>query len=64
VSNSFTSIVFPSAAARLADARARIAAIDPPLVIIASTRSAADEFAFSLAADRGATFGISRSSGS
>ena len=57
-----TSIVLPSAAARLADARARIAAIDPPIAIIAATRSAADEFAFSLAAEKGATFGISRSS--
>jgi hypothetical protein len=58
----FTSIVLPSAAARLADARARIAAIDPPMAIIAATRFAADEFAFSLAAEKGATFGISRSS--
>jgi hypothetical protein len=58
----FTSIVLPSAAARLADARARIAAIDPPIAIIAATRSAADEFAFSLAVGKGATFGISRSS--
>ena len=57
-----TSIVLPSAAARLADARARVAAIEPPFVIIAATRAAADEFAFSLAVEKGATFGISRSS--
>src|SRR5687768_14733548 len=62
VATSLISIVLPSAAARLAEARARIAALNPPIVIVASTRSAADEFAFSLAAEKGATFGISRSS--
>ena len=56
------SIVLPSAASRLADARARIAALDPPLVIVAATRAAADEFAFSIAEAKGATFGITRSS--
>ena len=57
-----TSIVLPSAASRLAEARARIAAIEPPLVIVAATRAAADEFAFSIAEATGATFGITRSS--
>ena len=57
-----TSIVLPSAASRLADARARLVAIEPPLVIVAATRAAADEFAFSIAEAKGATFGITRSS--
>jgi len=58
----FTSIVLASAASRVAEARARIAAIEPPLVIVAATRAAADEFAFSIAEAKGATFGITRSS--
>ncbi len=57
-----TSIVLPSAASRLDDARARLVAIEPPLVIVAATRAAADEFAFSIAEAKGATFGITRSS--
>lgn len=57
-----TSIVLASAAARLDAARARILEIDPPILVIAATRAAADEFAFSIAHARGATFGITRSS--
>lgn len=57
-----TAIVFPSAAARLDAARERLRDLEPPLLLIAPTRSAADEFAFSIAAERGATFGITRSS--
>jgi len=57
-----TSIVLPSAAARLDAARARILEIDPPILVIAATRAAADEFAFSIANTKGATFGITRSS--
>jgi CRISPR/Cas system-associated exonuclease Cas4 (RecB family) len=56
------SIVLPSAASRLAEARRRITAIEPPLVIVSATRSAADEFAFSIAEAKGATFGVTRSS--
>lgn len=41
-------------------ARKAIGTIDPPLLIVAPTRSAADEFALSLAAQRGATFGVTR----
>jgi hypothetical protein len=52
----------PSASSRLAEARARIATIEAPLVIVAGTRAAADEFAFSLAETKGATFGITRAS--
>ena len=57
-----TSIVLPSASARLAGARDRIAGLEPPVVIVAPTRAAADEFAFSLAHLKGATFGVTRSS--
>ncbi|HYE85963.1 MAG TPA: PD-(D/E)XK nuclease family protein [Vicinamibacterales bacterium] len=57
-----TSIVLSSADARLALARERVLAIQPPLLVIAATRAAADEFAFSLAERAGATFGITRSS--
>ena len=65
-----TTIVFASAAARLSAARSRaLAALagggqagGGPLLIVAPTRSAADEFAFSLAAETGATFGVTRSS--
>src|SRR5262249_640293 len=56
------SFVFPSAAARLDAARARLIQIEPPILLIAPTRAAADEFAFSLASQRGATFGITRAS--
>ena len=37
-------------------------ALQPPILVIASTRAAADEFAFSIAVDKGATFGITRAS--
>jgi len=57
-----TAIVLPSAAARLDAARARLRDLTPPILLIASTRAAADEFAFSIAAEKGATFGITRSS--
>ncbi|HEX8031854.1 MAG TPA: PD-(D/E)XK nuclease family protein [Vicinamibacterales bacterium] len=56
------SFVFPSAAARLDAARTRLMEIDPPVLVIAPTRAAADEFAFSLASERGATFGVTRAS--
>jgi len=59
---SLTPIVFASADARLSEARKHASKASPPLLIVAPTRSAADEFAFSLAADSGATFGITRSS--
>ena len=36
--------------------------IDPPVLVVAPTRAAADEFAFSLASAKGATFGVTRSS--
>ena len=36
--------------------------IDPPVLVVAPTRAAADEFAFSLASEKGATFGVTRSS--
>jgi len=58
----FTSIVLPSAAARLDAARATLAGVEPPILIVGTTRAAADEFAFSLAASTGATFGITRAS--
>ena len=57
-----TSIVLPSAAARLAAARSHVKSMTPPVLIVAPTRAAADEFAIGLAADAGATFGITRSS--
>ena len=57
-----TAIVFPSGAARLDAARARLRDCKPPILLVATTRAAADEFAFSIAAETGATFGITRSS--
>jgi ATP-dependent helicase/nuclease subunit B len=54
------SIVSPSSASRLAAARSRLDAATPPILIVAASRSAADEFALDLAATRGATFGVSR----
>ena len=57
-----TSFVSAASARRLSDARARVLAIEPPILIIAASRGAADEFALSLAAEKGATFGITRSS--
>jgi len=62
VTTPFTSIVFPSAAVRLDAARTRLQALDPPVLVIAPTRAAADEFAFSIAVQKGATFGITRMS--
>ncbi len=58
----FTSIVFPSAAVRLDAARTRLQELEPPVLVIAPTRAAADEFAFSIAVEKGATFGITRMS--
>jgi hypothetical protein len=57
-----TSFVSAAAAARLEDARRRVLAIGPPVLIIGASRGAADEFALSIAAEKGATFGITRSS--
>ena len=57
-----TSFVFAAGADRLAGARARVLALDPPILVIGASRAAADEFALSIAAEKGATFGISRSS--
>lgn len=57
-----TSIVLPSAAARLAAAQEQVLALEPPILVVAATRAAADEFAFALAERKGATFGITRSS--
>ena len=57
-----TSFVSAAGARRMSDARERVLAIEPPLLIIAATRAAADEFALSLAAEKGATFGVTRSS--
>ncbi|MBY0494836.1 MAG: exodeoxyribonuclease V subunit gamma [Cyanobacteria bacterium] len=62
MAKSLTSIVLPSAAARLDAARAQIAAVAPPILVIAATRAAADEFAFSIAHAKGATFGVTRAS--
>ena len=57
-----TSIVAAASADRLAGARTRVLAVDPPILVIGASRSAADEFALSIAAEKGATFGITRSS--
>jgi ATP-dependent helicase/nuclease subunit B len=62
VTKTFISIVLPSAVARLEAARAEVLKVDPPILVVGATRAAADEFAFSLAAGKGATFGITRSS--
>ena len=53
-------IVSPSSATRLAAARSRLNGVEPPILIVAASRAAADEFALALAVDRGATFGVSR----
>jgi len=53
-------IVSPSSAARLAAARSHLETVKPPILIVGASRAAADEFALGLAADRGATFGITR----
>ena len=57
-----TAIVAEASAARLEAARRRVLAMDPPILVLAPTRSVADEFALSLAVERGATFGITRAS--
>jgi ATP-dependent helicase/nuclease subunit B len=57
-----TSFVSASGASRLSDARALVMAIEPPILIIGASRAAADEFALALAAEKGATFGVTRSS--
>ena len=57
-----TSIVSAASADRLADARRLVLALEPPILVIGASRSAADEFALSIAAEKGATFGITRSS--
>src|SRR5687767_3680770 len=57
-----TSFVSAASASRLSAARAQVLAIEPPILIIGANRAAADEFALSLAAEKGATFGITRSS--
>ena len=53
-------IVSPSSTVRQAAAKARLVGVEPPLLIVAASRGAADEFALALAADRGATFGVTR----
>ena len=57
-----TSLVSAASADRLAAARTRVLSLAPPILVIGTSRSAADEFALAIAAERGATFGISRSS--
>src|SRR5688572_17275716 len=57
-----TSFVSAAGARRISDARERVLAIEPPILIMAATRAAADEFALALAAEKGATFGVTRSS--
>ncbi len=53
-------MVSPSSAARLAQARKSLDAAKPPILIVSASRAAADEFALALAAERGATFGVTR----
>jgi len=60
VSRSLLSIVSPSSATRLAQARASLDAVTSPILIVGASRAAADEFALALAAERGATFGVTR----
>ena len=57
-----TSFVSTAGARRLSDARERVLAAEPPILIVAATRAAADEFALSLAVEKGATFGVTRAS--
>ena len=57
-----TPIVSAASADRLAGARRRVLALEPPILVIGASRSAADEFALSIAVEKGATFGITRSS--
>ena len=53
-------IVSSSSTVRQDAAKARLVGVEPPLLIVAASRGAADEFALALAADRGATFGVTR----
>ena len=62
MAKNLTSIVVASAESRLSAARQHAIKAAPPLLIVAPTRSAADEFAFSIAREKGATFGVTRSS--
>ena len=55
-----TSFVAAAGARRLAEARAHVLSIEPPILIIGASRAAADEFAVSLAAEKGASFGVTR----
>jgi superfamily I DNA/RNA helicase len=54
--------VSAAAGARLADARRLVLAVEPPVLIVGASRAAADEFALAIAADKGATFGVTRAS--
>lgn len=60
VPKTVASIVSPSSAARIGAATAQLSKVEPPILIVAASRGAADEFALRLAAGRGATFGVSR----
>lgn len=60
MSKSTVSIVSPASATRLAQARTSLDAVKPPILIVGASRAAADEFALTLAAGRGATFGVTR----
>jgi ATP-dependent helicase/nuclease subunit B len=55
-----TAFVAAAGARRLVDARAHVSSLAPPILIIGSSRAAADEFALAMAADKGATFGVTR----
>ena len=50
----------PRVPLRLAAARSRLTGVEPPILIVAASRAAADEFALALAVERGATFGVAR----
>lgn len=58
--NTVAYLVSPSSAARIDAATARLSQLEPPILIVAASRGAADEFALRVAAECGATFGISR----
>ncbi len=60
VSKPAISIVSPSSSVRLDAIKSRLAAFQPPILIVAASRGAADEFALGVAAERGATFGVTR----
>lgn len=55
-----TSFVAAAGARRLAEARAHVLALEPPVLVIGASRAAADEFALSLTLEKGATFGVTR----